>query len=248
VKTHDPQTQPNSTACPCGSSAFDFFTFASQIYKERSGAHATPYLLPALYGGELGPNEPYEALFILQDNSGPQNSDQAIRLKFRRSRGRGRGDDDNAKTVQSKVQGAGGDRGEPRGKDTEPVRIAVSRCTRCRSPSGGRRRWSNCRNCSWMAENAQIVLTGGGANMPNIKALADRPWELGGKRLHFRRAVDIPEFISTNFDANFQREYPQFAVAIGGVLPVLDEKSRLEEYWGSALKPGPLTTYQVTGI
>jgi hypothetical protein len=84
--------------------------------------------------------------------------------------------------------------------------------------------------------------------MPNIKALADRPWEVGGKRLRFRRAVEVPEFIATNFDANFQREYPQLAVAIGGVLPVLDEKSRMEEYMGSSAKPGPLSSYQVTGV
>jgi len=40
--------------------------------------------------------------------SGPQNSDQAIKLKIRR-RERGRGDDDDAKAEQSKVQGARGD-------------------------------------------------------------------------------------------------------------------------------------------
>src|SRR5262249_33245284 len=47
------------------------------------------------------------------------------KLEFRRSRGRRRGDDDDAKTVQSEVQGAGGGRGDPRGKDAEPVGIAV---------------------------------------------------------------------------------------------------------------------------
>jgi hypothetical protein len=61
--------QPTSTSCPCGLSAFDFFTFASQIYRERTAAHPTPYLLPALYGGELRADESYEALFILQDPS-----------------------------------------------------------------------------------------------------------------------------------------------------------------------------------
>jgi hypothetical protein len=48
---------------------FNFFDFATEIYRERFGAHSTPYLLPALYGGELGPHEPYEALFVLQDPS-----------------------------------------------------------------------------------------------------------------------------------------------------------------------------------
>jgi molecular chaperone HscA len=103
---------------------------------------------------------------------------------------------------------------------------------------------------SWSAVtgNAQIVLTGGGAAMPNIKALADRVWEIGGEKVSFRRAEDIPEYIRTRFDLDFQREYPQLAVAIGGVLPLLDEKSRLEEYMGSAKNPGALPKYQVTGL
>jgi len=103
---------------------------------------------------------------------------------------------------------------------------------------------------SWSAvtANAQIVLTGGGANMPNIKALADRDWDLGGRKLRFHRAENVPQFIADNFDINFQREYPQLAVAIGGALPILDEKSRLNEYMGSSKSPGPLPKYQVTGL
>lgn len=61
--------QPNSAACPCGSSVFNFLNFAAQVYKERPAAHPTPYLLPALYGGDSGPNDQYETLFILQDPS-----------------------------------------------------------------------------------------------------------------------------------------------------------------------------------
>src|ERR1019366_7412954 len=43
---------------------------------------------------------------------------------------------------------------------------------------------------SWAewVNNAEIVLTGGGANMPNIAALADRLWDFGGTRIRFRRA------------------------------------------------------------
>jgi molecular chaperone HscA len=110
-------------------------------------------------------------------------------------------------------------------------------------------RFLNSVDVSWaaVADNAQIVLTGGGANMPNIKALADRVWEFGGKPLRFRRVPAVPKFIADNYDDNFQREYPQLAVAIGGVLPVLDEKSRMEVYLGSSTPPGPLSGYHVTG-
>jgi hypothetical protein len=37
-------------------------------------------------------------------------------------------------------------------------------------------------------------------------------------------------------DANVQRQYPQVAVAIGSALPVLDEKSRMEENTWAALQ------------
>jgi hypothetical protein len=102
---------------------------------------------------------------------------------------------------------------------------------------------------SWTqwTENAQIVLTGGGANMPNVAALSDRLWEFGGTRLRFRQAPAVPKFIADNFDDSFQREYPQLAVAIGGALPVLDEKTRMEKHLGSANRPGPLSGYHVTG-
>lgn len=94
----------------------------------------------------------------------------------------------------------------------------------------------------------QLVLTGGAASMPNIRELADRPWQLGGKRISFRRAQELPDFIATTFNEAFQREYPQLAVAIGGVLPVLDERSRLVRWEGSTRPPGPLSRYQVTGV
>jgi molecular chaperone HscA len=102
---------------------------------------------------------------------------------------------------------------------------------------------------SWssVTDNAQIVITGGGANMPNIRALADRVWDVAGKRVKFKPADPVPTFIAESFSEDFQREYPQLAVAIGGVLPVLDEKSRMPNYMGSSSTPGPLSSYQVTG-
>jgi hypothetical protein len=44
--------------------SFDFTEFARNIYREKLEAHRLPFLLPALYGGELSQN--YEALFVLE--------------------------------------------------------------------------------------------------------------------------------------------------------------------------------------
>src|SRR5688500_12715179 len=45
-------------------SHFDFADFARTIYSEKSGAHAEPFLLPALYGGSA--TDGYEAVFVLE--------------------------------------------------------------------------------------------------------------------------------------------------------------------------------------
>jgi hypothetical protein len=97
-------------------------------------------------------------------------------------------------------------------------------------------------------DNALMVLTGGGARLPMIKALQVQPWEIAGRRLVFRPTPEVPEFIATTFDTDFQREYPQLAVAIGGALPIIDEKDMLVEWWGGASSPGPLERFQARGI
>lgn len=49
-------------------SKFTFLNFAKAIYHDKTSAHQIPFLLPALYGGNLGQaDKPYEALFVLQD-------------------------------------------------------------------------------------------------------------------------------------------------------------------------------------
>jgi molecular chaperone HscA len=97
-------------------------------------------------------------------------------------------------------------------------------------------------------DNALIVLTGGGARMPMTKALQERPWEIAGRRLVFKPTPEVPEFIANTFDTDFQREYPQLAVAIGGALPTIDEKDMLVEWQGGASRPGPLERFPGTGL
>jgi len=101
---------------------------------------------------------------------------------------------------------------------------------------------------SWQkADQALLVLTGGGASLPMIKDLVNKRWELGGRSITFRAAEAVPEAIQ-EFDADFQKEYPQLAVAIGGALPVLDERFIIREFAGAAPKPGPLERFQMTGL
>ncbi|MCC6263994.1 MAG: rod shape-determining protein [Bryobacterales bacterium] len=97
------------------------------------------------------------------------------------------------------------------------------------------------------ADQALIVLTGGGASLPMVKDLVNKRWELGGRPITFKPAETVPEAIQ-EFDADFQREYPQLAVAIGGALPVLEERFMLREFAGAATKPGPLERTQMTGV
>jgi hypothetical protein len=92
-----------------------------------------------------------------------------------------------------------------------------------------------------------LVLAGGGANLPMIKALGQKRWQLGSASVVFDEVQEVPDYIATRFDADFQREYPQLAVAIGGALPVLDERKAMSKWMGGAA-PGPLERVQVTGM
>ena len=105
-------------------------------------------------------------------------------------------------------------------------------------------------NPSWQAatERPLIVLTGGGANLPMIKDLQKKPWEIGGGKLVFKPARDVPEFVADTFDTDFQREYPQLAVAIGGALPIMSEKNMLDEWQGGAPTPGGLERFRTKGV
>ena len=93
-----------------------------------------------------------------------------------------------------------------------------------------------------------LVLTGGGSSLPMVKELLDETWTLGNRTVRFHPAAEIPRLISDRFDEDFLREYPQLAVALGGSLPVLDERTALREWMGGAPPPGPLERVQVTGI
>jgi hypothetical protein len=92
-----------------------------------------------------------------------------------------------------------------------------------------------------------LVLTGGCAQLPFIQALSSRSWNVAGISTRFAQTRSVPEMIASNFDSDFQREYPQLAVAIGGALPLINEKSSLSEWQGGAASPGTLDRFAVTG-
>jgi molecular chaperone HscA len=93
-----------------------------------------------------------------------------------------------------------------------------------------------------------LILAGGGANLPMIQDLGNKVWHMGTGKVVFDRTPELPVSIASRFDTDFQREYPQLAVAIGGALPVLDEKTTMPQWLGATTSPGPLERVQLTGI
>jgi molecular chaperone HscA len=94
----------------------------------------------------------------------------------------------------------------------------------------------------------RLVLTGGGCDLPMVRAIAEREWHIGGQKIRFQQTKNLPELIAERFDEDFCREYPQLAVALGGALPmVLNEGNAQKVWFGGAPAPGPLHRYPVTG-
>lgn len=68
----------------------------------------------------------------------------------------------------------------------------------------------------------EVVLTGGGARLPMVKSLAEGVIESRGFRIQREPAPLVPQWI-LNEAPQFETEYPQLAVAIGGASPQLPE-------------------------
>ena len=65
-----------------------------------------------------------------------------------------------------------------------------------------------------------VVLTGGGADLPMVQSLAKDVVEVRGRRIMRRPVPHVPAWISEQYP-QFAPQYPQLAVAIGGANPVL---------------------------
>ena len=89
-----------------------------------------------------------------------------------------------------------------------------------------------------------LVLTGGGSALPMIRNLAYENWNIAGTSSACRLAKDLPDFVKEEFDADFAREYPQLAVAMGGAMPMLlDERKSLLSWAGGEPAPGSLSRW-----
>lgn len=97
--------------------------------------------------------------------------------------------------------------------------------------------------------DALILFTGGGAKLPFIADFAQKTWTIGAMTFRFRLPTRlIPEIIA-DFDDAFLAEYGQLAVAIGGTLPLIDEKKTLQgEWFGGAPPPGKLESFPTRGV
>ena len=87
----------------------------------------------------------------------------------------------------------------------------------------------------------KIILTGGGCDLPMIRALANEQWAIGNRKVRCRMAESVPDFVADELGDEFAREYPQLAVAMGGAMPLLlDERRALEKWAGDAPTRGSI--------
>ena len=98
-------------------------------------------------------------------------------------------------------------------------------------------------------ESLQLVLTGGGCDLPMVTRLAGMSLPIsGGKTVRLKSTPRVPAFLSAYSEA-LSNEYPQLAVAMGGALPlVLDERNAMTEYPGDAPRIGTLERFQTRGV
>ena len=94
-----------------------------------------------------------------------------------------------------------------------------------------------------------LVLTGGGCRLPMIRGLKDKQWRLGNRVVACRLAPDVPDGVAERFSAEFIREYPKLAVAMGGAVRMrLDERDAMCDWQGGAPPPGELERIQIKGV
>ncbi len=94
-----------------------------------------------------------------------------------------------------------------------------------------------------------LVLTGGGCRLPMIRGLKDKQWRLGDRGVKCRLAPDVPDGVAEGFSAEFIREYPKLAVAMGGALKMrLDERDAMCDWQGGTGPPGKLESFPTKGV
>lgn len=106
---------------------------------------------------------------------------------------------------------------------------------------------------SWVTQllapqDLTLVMTGGGANLPMVRALAERVSQAHGVSIRRMAAPGLPSWIEEEHP-EFAEEYAQLAVAMGGAAPQLPEMMNPIERFGGqpvpTVRPGRL---QISGV
>ena len=99
---------------------------------------------------------------------------------------------------------------------------------------------------SWAlhAERITLVLSGGGSTLPAASSLTNVEGKVGGRVARFRLAPLVPKGI----DDGLRLEYPRLAVALGGSLDTIAERSALDQCPAGSEPHGPLERFPTRGV
>lgn len=103
----------------------------------------------------------------------------------------------------------------------------------------------------WITANPQryltVVLTGGGAELPMVKTLAEGMIEIRDIKIPLQRALPFPKWLS-EIDENLEADYPRVAVAIGGARRRIFERGAAAVVTaGDITRPPKLGGYFIKG-
>lgn len=94
----------------------------------------------------------------------------------------------------------------------------------------------------WIASNPTrrltFVLTGGGANLPMVKKLAEQDLIINGLRVEVAAALPVPNWLK-EAHPNLEEDYPRIAVSLGGARKTLIERNSAT-ITSSGVTPSPL--------
>lgn len=99
---------------------------------------------------------------------------------------------------------------------------------------------------SWAfhVERITLVLSGGGSTLPAASNLTNVEGTVGGRVARFRLAPLVPE----GLDDGLGLEYPRLAVALGGSLDTIAERSVLNQCPAGSVPHGPLERFPTRGV
>ena len=83
-----------------------------------------------------------------------------------------------------------------------------------------------------------LVLTGGGASLPMVKALAQGTLQLHGKTLKLVQAKEFPQWLQDEYP-DLEADYPRIAVSLGGARKRIIERSGVAAITAGGLRSKP---------